>query len=92
MEFTKPIESGYTIYSKSGCPYCDKAKALLKIDNPIVVDCDPYLVTASDKEEFLQFIKTVGQKEQRTFPIIFKNAIYVGGYSDLLQLLRDEDF
>jgi len=50
------------------------------------------LVTASNKEEFIQFIKTVGQKEQRTFPIIFKNATYVGGYSDLLQLLRDEDF
>jgi len=92
MDFVKPIETGYTIYSKSGCPYCDKAKALLKIDNPIVVDCDPYLVTASDKEEFLQFIKEIGQKEQRTFPIIFKNATYVGGYSDLLQLLRDEDF
>ena len=60
MEFTKPIETGYTIYSKSGCIYCDKSKALLKIDNPIVIDCDPYLV--NNKEEFLQFIKTVGQK------------------------------
>ena len=89
MEFTKPIETGYTIYSKSGCIYCDKSKALLKIDNPIVIDCDPYLV--NNKEEFLQFIKTVGQKEHRTFPIIFKNATYVGGYSELLQLLKNED-
>lgn len=92
MEFTKPIETGYTIYSKSGCIYCDKAKALLNIDNPIVVDCDPYLVDASDKEEFLRFIKEVGQKEQRTFPIIFRDAKVVGGYSDLLQLLKNEDF
>ena len=88
--FQSPSITGYTIYSKSGCPYCDKAKALLKIDNPIVVDCDPYLV--DKKEEFLQFIKEVAQKEHRTFPIIFRNATYIGGYSDLLQLLRDEDF
>ena len=93
MEFTKPIETGYTIYSKSGCIYCDKSKMLLKIDNPVVVDCDPYLVTHSNKEEFLQFINDLAKSEHRTFPIIFRDTKYVGGYSDLLQMLKnDENF
>ena len=88
MNFVKPSEVGYTIYSKSGCPYCDKAKALLKIDNPITINCDDYLV--DKKEEFLQFIKDLSQKEHKTFPMIFKDSNFIGGYSDLLNFLKDE--
>jgi glutaredoxin 3 len=88
--FITPSITGYTIYSKSGCPYCDKAKSVLKIYNPVVVDCDPYLV--DNKEDFLQFIKEITQKEHRTFPIIFKDSTYIGGYSDLLKFLVNQDF
>jgi glutaredoxin len=49
--------------------------------------CDSYLNT--DKEEFLHFIKKITGKEQRNFPIIFKDSKYVGGYSDLLILLKE---
>ena len=37
MEFNKPVEKGFTIYSKSGCPNCLKAKAYLKQKNLIFI-------------------------------------------------------
>ena len=42
MDIDKPIDSGFTIYSKSGCPNCLKSKALLKEKNLLfkVIDCD----------------------------------------------------
>jgi glutaredoxin len=52
-----------------------------------IYNCDSYL--QNDKEEFLDFIKKIAGKEHRTFPIIFSNAKYVGGYSELLVLLKD---
>lgn len=87
MSFPKPIESGYTIYSKSNCSYCDKAKMLLSDDDFTIYNCDTYL--QNDREEFLDYIKKMAGKEHSTFPIIFKNSNYVGGYSDLLALLKE---
>lgn len=88
MEFINPTKKGYTIYSKSGCPYCDKAKKLLEDDNLTVVDCDSYLT--SSKDEFLKFIANLSKKEQKMFPIIFKDAQIIGGYSDLLGYLKED--
>lgn len=30
-EYEKPHESGYTVYTKSGCPNCSKVKNYLKM-------------------------------------------------------------
>ena len=87
MSFPNPADSGYTIYSKSDCSYCTKAKYLLTDDNLTVYVCDSYLDT--DREEFIDFIKKIAGKEHRTFPIIFKDSKYIGGYSDLLTLLKE---
>ena len=52
--YEKPSEHTYTIYSKSGCHYCNKAKKLIEKENPHVIDCDEYLI--EDKAGFLAFI------------------------------------
>lgn len=55
MEYTRPSESGFTIYSKSGCLQCSKVKTLLQ-DNKLdftVVDCDEYIL--EDKPSFFAF-------------------------------------
>jgi len=46
MEFEKPLNSGFTIYSKSGCPNCVKAKTLLKSKHLLfkIVNCDEYIL------------------------------------------------
>lgn len=85
MNFVKPSNEGYTIYSKSGCPFCDKAKILLTDEIVSVINCDPYLIN-----EFLEFIKELTEKDHKSFPIIFRDAKFIGGYSDLLNYLKED--
>jgi glutaredoxin len=97
MEFEKPLENGFTIYSKSGCPNCIKAKTLLKDKKLLfhIVDCDDYIIEV--KTGFLKFIYELTNREIKTFPIIFHDGIFIGGFSeteelvDNLLLTFDED-
>jgi glutaredoxin len=82
----------YTIYTKSACPFCVKAKNFLRekkqLDTTIHFvenNCDMYLQNAEDKEQFLQDMKKHCGKEWRTFPMIFHRGQFIGGYTDLVQ-------
>jgi len=75
-----PSEKGYTIYTKSQCIYCEKAKTLLKSEPFTMIDCDEYI--NDDKEAFLQFIEGLIGKSYRTFPMIFYDGKFLGGYTD----------
>jgi glutaredoxin len=99
MDIFEPLNTGFTIYSKSGCSNCTKVKQLLR-DKQIFfleVDCDEFLI--EDKERFLLFIKERANKEYRTFPMIFKDAKFIGGFAEtqsfidkLLCFVNDDDF
>lgn len=82
MNFEEPKISGFTIYSKSGCPNCNKVKTLLNEKNIIffLVDCDEYIF--DHKEKFLLFIKEIANKECKTFPMVFYDNTFVGGYNE----------
>jgi len=80
MEYESPIKSGFTVYSKSGCPNCIKVKNLLK-DNHLVfkvVDCDDYII--NDKDNFLFFIKELSNTSCRVFPMVFNDGKFIGGH------------
>ena len=82
MEFIAPVSSGYTVYTKQGCSYCSSVKRLL-IDMRVeytTVECDEYL--AAGKEAFLQFIHAQAGKEYKTFPMVFYDKQFIGGYLD----------
>ena len=82
MEIFEPLETGFTIYSKSGCYNCTKVKQLLR-DKQIFfleIDCDEFLI--EDKEGFLLFIKERANKEYRTFPMVFKDGKFIGGFDE----------
>ena len=79
MEYELPSNENYTIYSKSGCGYCIKAMQLLINESIEVVDCDEYLI--EDKPAFLEFMKGLIGQEYKTFPMIFKNGRFIGGYN-----------
>lgn len=68
------------IYSTPVCPYCDRAKALLKKKGQeykvIDVSIDPAL-----REEMMQ--KSGGR---RTVPQVFINGKHIGGFDDLYAL------
>ena len=83
MNFPKPLDNGFTVYSKTGCSYCKKAKNLFD-DLQLyytVISCDKYL---NSRDEFLEFIKGLAGKEYKTFPMIFHNGNFIGGYTQAL--------
>ena len=82
MEILEPETNKFTIYSKSGCPNCIKVKRFLQENNILFtnIDCDEYLL--ENKEEFLQFIQNLAQKECRLFPMFFDNQQFIVGYSE----------
>jgi glutaredoxin len=81
----EPMETGFTVYSKSGCSFCTKVKKLLMDKQIFFVDiaCDEFLI--KDKEAFLLFIKERANKEYRTFPMVFKDAKFIGGFGETEQ-------
>ena len=89
MEIIEPQEKSFTIYTKSGCPNCIKVKGLFYTSpiKPLIVDCDEYLM--KDRTAFLEFIKTKKENDSPTFfPIVFNNGVYIGGYNEILALIR----
>ena len=82
MEFKTPLKDGFTIYSKSGCPNCKSVKKLLE-ENKIeyfIVDCDEYIIM--ERDNFLEFIIDLVGKEVKTFPIVFFDGKFVGGFKE----------
>jgi len=67
------------IYSKEWCPYCAKAKSLLKSKNTVFDEID---VTNDEKREK----EMIERSQRRTVPQIFINDESIGGYDDLAQL------
>jgi len=88
MEFKEPNDSGFTIYSKSGCPNCNKVKSLLKEKHLLfnVIDCDEYII--EEKENFLLFIKNMINKEYRVFPMVFTDGKFIGGYTETQEYIE----
>lgn len=89
--FTLPNKKGYTIYTKLHCSYCIKAKILLENLSPLVIECDEYLVDSVKRDFFLAFIEDLAGKKHTTFPIVFRDGEYLGGYSETKQLFEKEN-
>lgn len=97
LEFKYPFLNGFTIYTKSGCKFCSEVKKLLSYNKCKfnIIDCDDYLLYT--KDEFLFFIKTLIGIEYKTFPMVFYNNIFIGGYIETEKfiersLLLESDF
>ena len=93
MNFEKPTSEGYTLYTKSKCPYCIKVKELLKdvVPEPRIIDCDSYLTEPKVKEDFLSFIQSInGKIDHRTFPMVFYNGQFIGGFTDTQSFFEKE--
>ncbi len=74
--------SEITIYSTPICPYCNRAKDLLKRKGQTWSEID-----VSDDAQREKMIERAGGK--RTVPQIFIGDTHVGGYDELAQLDRD---
>lgn len=78
MDISKVETNGYTIYTKSNCGWCRRTKEMLP--GAPVINCDEYL--EKDKDGFLnEMAKRIG-REHRTFPMVFYDGGFIGGYED----------
>jgi glutaredoxin 3 len=78
----------FQIYSKPNCPYCVKAKALLRIKGLEFIELE--LGKDFTREELLSWFP-----HARTYPQIeiwaSGSATYIGGYDDLEKYLRKDN-
>ena len=73
----------FTIYSKNGCPYCDKVKKVLELTNSqvVVYNFDEHFDRASFYEEF-----GFGS----TFPQVICNGNKLGGSVETIKFLKEK--
>lgn len=74
----------FTVYSRTGCPYCQKIKQLFEINEFKYVE---YLLDRDFTRE--QFYSEFG--EETTFPQIVFNDQRLGGCIDTIQYLQEKD-
>ncbi len=105
MNISSPSSHGFTVYSKSNCSDCSKVEILLEdycneMDgNFIKINCDEYVNSKENKEEFINFIKNVGKIDNiKTFPMVFYDGIFIGGFKETNEYIKcnlmkfDSDF
>ena len=83
-----PSLTGFTVYTKSDCKFCAMVKELLEEKNVLYIQCNEYLI---NKEGFLDFIESKGGKDHKTFPMVFYNGDFVGGFIETLRLCKQKD-
>ena len=73
----------YTIYSKPNCSYCSQAKQLLE-QNKLEFEYKN-LGTHYNLQEFMELFPNA-----RTFPMIVKDGECIGGFSNLVEYLKQQ--
>jgi len=85
----EPVPLGFTVYTKESCPYCVRAKNALQGEYGVkYVKCDDFL---KDKEIFLNEMGIWCGRVYRTFPMIFYDGVFLGGFTELDVWLRKRD-
>ncbi len=80
--FYKKVE--WVVYSIEGCTYCNNTKDLLDNNNQ---DYIIKKINNEDKDSLYRKID-IKTKEHRTFPIIFRNGIFLGGYINIKNVFK----
>ena len=76
-----------TVYSKNGCSYCKLTKLLL---NKHGIEFKNMLVEEEHKEAFKAKFNEEHNVELKTFPVVLIDNKFIGGYTELLDIMRNE--
>ena len=79
------LQDGYTILTKGGCKWCTKAKEL--VPQAHFISCDTLL---EDRETFFAHVDQLTGEEYRTFPMVFYDKEFVGGYKEVKHKIDTE--
>lgn len=79
-----------TVYSKDGCPFCDKIKGILKdykVEHTVL-----HLDKDYSREDVVKTLSRATGKEvdKFTYPVIFDNLNYVGGCDDMMDYMLEK--
>ena len=83
--YPSPAAEGFTVYTKTDCKFCAMVKELLEEQPTTYVQCDEFL---DDREAFFAFTEAKGAVNHKTFPIIFYDGIFVGGFADTVKVVK----
>ena len=74
----------FAVYSKDGCPFCDRVKQVLELANLnfVVYDLDKHFNRHSFYEEF---------GDRATFPQVVVNGKKLGGCTDTVKYLQENN-
>lgn len=78
------------VYSKPQCPYCDKAKALLK--NRDIPFETITIGTDITREGLLEEFEQNGMPQPRSVPQIIVAGKYIGGYDALVEYIESTGY
>ena len=79
------LQTGYTILTKEGCIWCTKVKELVTCAH--YIPCDKLL---ENKETFFKEVDELTGKQYRTFPMVFLDKVFIGGYEDVKHKIDTE--
>ena len=74
----------FTIYSKDGCPYCTKVEQVLQLAE---LQCVVYKLNTDFTRE--EFYTEFG--EGSTFPQVIVNEQHIGGCTDTVKYLKEQN-
>ena len=81
------LKEGYTILTKQHCKWCEKVKELLPDAHFIPCDIPP--APSKVRDDFFTNVDDLSGAQPRTFPMVFYNKKYIGGYVDTKKWLED---
>jgi glutaredoxin 3 len=73
----------FILYGINNCSYCTKSKQLL---DDMGIYYEYFEIKAEEKSIFLNNMANE-TNNQRTFPLIFHNSTFIGGFSELEEYL-----
>lgn len=73
------LRDGYTVLTKQNCKWCEKIKKLLPDACYILCEVPP--APSQERDAFFKEVDALSRTKPRTFPMVFYNKVYIGGYA-----------
>lgn len=92
-QWNELLQNRVLVLSKTNCIYCTKVKELFNsLQMPYFeYDCTYLLQNLESKQNFLEQIQYIAKKKYTTFPMIFIDGKFIGGYTDVGVYLESQN-